>query len=159
MRQPSCLGSVGLIRDHNNIVALAVRFVWVNVLIELVDQAKDIAMILCQDALEVGARVGARCLLVGDATAHEGLVNLAVEVLAVCHQQEGEVTRHSPTNLLGEERHRIRLAAALGVPEHTQTTEIGMGAFYDGNGAFGDEGRQGGSTECPAASHRESSPA
>ena len=52
--QPSRLGAVGLVRDHDDIVALAVGFVGVHILVELVDQAEDVTVVLLQDALEVG---------------------------------------------------------------------------------------------------------
>ncbi len=51
---------------------------------------------------------------------------MVVQILAVGHHQESEVAGHHPAHLLREERHRVRLAAALRVPEHAQPSEIGV---------------------------------
>jgi hypothetical protein len=50
-------------------------------------------------------------------TAHEGLIDLLIEILAVGHDDEREIPRHDAPYLLGEKDHGIRLAAALSVPE------------------------------------------
>ena len=70
------------------------------------------------------------------------LVDLVVQILAVGHQQEGEVARHLAAHLLGEERHRVGLAAALRVPEHAQPAEVGVRPLDDVDRPFGHEGRQ-----------------
>ena len=75
-----------LVRDHDDVIALAVGLARVYVLIELVDQAKDVAVIFLEELLEVRSRFRARCLILGDAAAHESLVNLAVEIVAIGHQ-------------------------------------------------------------------------
>ena len=136
------LRAVRLVRNHDDVVALAVGLLRVHVLVELVDQAEDVAMVFLEQAFEVLARGGARRLLVRDAAADEGPVNLARPGLAVGHHQEGEVARHLPPHLLGEERHRIGLAAALRVPEHAEPAEVGVRPLDDVDRPFGDEGRQ-----------------
>ena len=56
-------------------------------------------------------------------------VDLAVEIVAVGHEEERELPRDRAAHLFGEERHGIGLPAALGVPENAQFAEIGMGGF------------------------------
>ena len=48
------------------------------------------------------------------------MVNLAVEVLAIGHDNESVVAWNFPHNLLGEENHREALPRALSMPEDTQ---------------------------------------
>ena len=123
-RELARLRPVRLVRDDDDVVALAVGLG--HRLVELVDQAEDEAVIAAQDLLQLLARAGARRLLVGHAAADEGAPDLVVQILAVGHHQEGEVAGHDPAHLLGEERHRVGLAAALRVPEHAQPAEVGM---------------------------------
>jgi hypothetical protein len=52
--------------------------------------------------------------------AGEVLVDLVVQVLAVGDDHEGPVAGQLAQHLLGEEDHRVALAAALGVPEDAQ---------------------------------------
>ena len=134
--------AVRLVGNHDDVVALAVGLLRVDVLVELVDQAEDVAVVLLQQPFEIVARGGPRRVLVRDAAADEGLVNLVVEIVAVGHQQEGEVARHLAPHLLGEEGHRVGLAAALRVPEHAEPAEIGMRPLDDVHRALGNEGRQ-----------------
>ena len=47
------LRAVRLVRDHDDVVALAVGLVRVHVLVELVDQAEDEAMVLLQQLLQI----------------------------------------------------------------------------------------------------------
>jgi hypothetical protein len=102
----------------------------IHILVELVDQTEDIAVILLQQFLQPLTRSGARRLLVGQAAADERPINLAIQVITVGHQQEGEFSRNVPANLLGKERNRIGLAAALRVPEDPQLPEVGMRGFH-----------------------------
>jgi hypothetical protein len=51
--EPPGLGPVRLVRNHDDVVALAVGFVRVHILIELMDQAEDIAVVLLQQLFEV----------------------------------------------------------------------------------------------------------
>ena len=43
---------MGLVGNHNNVVSVAIRLLGVNVLIELVYQAEDVAMILLESFLK-----------------------------------------------------------------------------------------------------------
>ena len=106
----------------DDVVALAVGLG--HRLVELVDQAEDEAVVPAQDLLQLLARAGARRLLVRHAAADERAPDLVVQVLAVGHHQEGEVAGHDAAHLLGEERHRVGLAAALRVPEHAQPAQV-----------------------------------
>ena len=130
-RQLAGLGAVRLVRHHDDVVSSAVRFVRRHLLIELVNQAEHIAVILLQQLLQRLARTRARRLVVRHPAAHKGLVNLAVQIIPVSHQHKGEVTHHGAPHLLGKESHGIRLAAALRVPHHTQTTQIGVRALHN----------------------------
>jgi len=130
-REPARLRAVRLVGDHDDVVATAVRLVEVDALVELVDQAEDVARALFEDPLEVLARGRPGRLVVGHAAPNEGLVDLRVEVLAVGHHHEGEVAGLRAAHLLGEEHHRVRLAAPLRVPEHAELAERGMGPLHD----------------------------
>ena len=85
---------------------LAIRLFWVDIPVELVIKLRRSGGFI-QSLLQIVARCGPRCLVVGDAAADEGLVDLAVEVVSVGHQQEGEVAFQLPPHLLGKERHGI----------------------------------------------------
>ena len=141
-REPSGLGTVRLIRDHDDIVTIAVGFLRVHILIEFVDQAKDVAVVLLEQPFEVGARCRPWRAAVSDATADEGSIDLVVEIVAIGHQQEGEISRQLPAHLFGEEGHGIGLAAALRVPEHAEPAEIRVRPLDDVHRAFRDKGRQ-----------------
>ena len=131
-RELAGLGAVRFVGNHDDVVPRAVGLVRVHVLVELVDQAEDVAVVLLQQLFQLLARAGARRLFVRHAAADEGPVNLAVQVVAVGHQQEGELGRDLPPHLLREERHRIGLAAALRVPEDAQLAKIGMRGLHQG---------------------------
>lgn len=76
---------------------------------------------------QVFARTRARRSLgVNDFATDKSSVNLPVQVVAVGHQQERELGRNLTAHLFREERHRMRLAAALRMPEHAQLAEIGI---------------------------------
>ena len=104
------------------------------------DQAEDVPVVLLQPLLQIAARSRPGRLFVCDAAANEGLVDLAVEIGPVGHQQEGEIALQFPPHLLGEERHRIGLAAALRVPEHAEPSEVGMRTLDDIDGPLRNEG-------------------
>ena len=139
--QPPRLSTMRLVRDHDDVVALAVGLFWIDILVELVDQAEDVAVVLLQQLFQIVARRGPRRLVVGDATADESLVYLAVEIVAVGHQQEREIAFQLPSHLLGEEGHGIRFTAALGVPEYAEPAEVGMRPLDDVDRSFGNERR------------------
>ena len=114
------LRAVRLVRNHDDVVALAVGLLRVHILVELVDQAEDVAVVLLQSCSRSSPDAARGVSLSAMPHAGEGLVNLVVEVVTVGHQQEGEIARHLPAHLLGKERHGIGLAAALRVPEHAE---------------------------------------
>src|SRR5262249_35381765 len=135
-RQPHIAGklprlrAVCFVRHHDNIVALAV---WLcDLLIKLVYQAEHEAMVLLEYLPQGRARAGARCFLIGDATADKGTPDLVVQILTVGHDDEREVPRHYASDFLRKERHRIRLAAPLSVPEHAEPTKVRVGALHQG---------------------------
>lgn len=113
-----------LVRDDDDVVTLAVRLG--HRLVELVDQAKDDAVIPTQDLLQLLPRAGAWGLFIRYTAADERTPDLVIEVLAIGHPEEGEVAGHDAAHLLGEEGHRIGFAAALRVPEHAQPSQIGV---------------------------------
>lgn len=112
----------------------------VDILVEFVDQAEDVGVVFLQEVFEIVSRCGPRRILAGDAAAGKGLINLIIEVVAVGHQKESEIPRHLASNLLGEERHGIGLAASLRVPEHAEPAKIGMRSLDDLDWSFWDEG-------------------
>ncbi len=76
--------------------------------------------------LQVFARTSARRSLgVNDFATDKSSVNLPVQEVAVGHQQERELGRNLTAHLFREERHRMRLAAALRMPEHAQLAGSG----------------------------------
>ena len=122
--------------------ALAVGLLRIDILVELVDEAEDVAVVLLQQLLQIVARRGPRRVVVGDSTAYESPVNLAVEIVSVGHQQEREVAFQLPPHLLGEEGHGIGLAAPLRVPEHPEPPKVGMCPLDNVDWPLGDVGRR-----------------
>ncbi len=93
---------------------------------ELLDERKQIPVLLSQQLLELlaTARVN-RALVLGDGSGGgEGLVDLAVELLAVGDDEEGPDASQFAQDFLGEEDHREALAAALGMPENAEAALI-----------------------------------
>ena len=125
-RQPARLCAMRLIRDHDDVVALTIGLLRIDILVELVYQAEDVAVVLLQQLFQIVTRRGPRRLVVGDATADERFVYLVAEIVSVGHQQESKIAFQAPPHLLGEEGHGIGLAAALGVPEHPKSAEVWM---------------------------------
>ena len=132
------LGSVCLVGHDDDVVALAVGLVRFDVLVEFVDQAEDVGVILLQHRLQVRPGLCPRRLVADDAAADKSLVDLAIKIVAVGHQQEGETARQGAPHFLGEESHRVRLAATLGVPEHAEATEVGVRPLDDVDWPLGD---------------------
>ena len=141
-RQPARLCAMRLVGDDDDVVALAVGLLRIDILVELVDQAEDVAVALLQPLFQVVAGCGPGRIVVGDTAADEGPVNLAVEIVSVGHQQEREVAFQLPPHLLREEGHGIGLAAALGVPEHPEPTEFGMRPLDNVDWSRGNVGRR-----------------
>ena len=100
---------------------LVVRMVRINILVELVDEAEEVAGIFSQTLLQVSARRSPWRAFAGDAAASECLPYLVVEIGSIGHQEEREVTLQLAPHLLGKEPHGIGFAATLSVPEHTET--------------------------------------
>jgi hypothetical protein len=109
---------VRLIGNHDDVIPLAVGLLGINVLVELVDQAEDIPMVLLQEPFQFLARAGAGCLFIRQATANECPINLAVEIVSVGHEQEGILGGNPPPDLLRKKSHRIGFSAPLGVPKN-----------------------------------------
>ena len=80
-RQPPCLCAVRLVGDHDDVVARAVGAARIDILVELVDQAEDVAVVLLQQPFQVVARCRPWGPLVGDSGADERAVDLAVQVI------------------------------------------------------------------------------
>ena len=114
------LRAMRLVRDDDDVVPVAVGLPGIHVLVELVDQAEQIAMVFLQQPFQLFPRCRARRLVVRHPAPHERPEYLVVEVVPVGHQQESELRRHRAPDLLGEKSHRVRLAAALCVPENAQ---------------------------------------
>jgi len=66
---------VRLVRNHEDVVAFAVGLLWIDILVELVNQAENVRMVFVQQSLEIIARCGARRFLASYAAAGEGPVN------------------------------------------------------------------------------------
>ena len=123
-RESARLRAVGLVGHHNDVVPVAIGFGGPDILVELVDQAENITVVLLEQLLQVFARAGTGRAVVRHAAAHEGLVNLAVQVFAVGHQHKGEVAFNRAAHLFGKESHGVRLAAALCMPDHAKAAEV-----------------------------------
>ena len=74
-RQSPRLGAVRLVGDHDDVVARAVGAARIYILVELVDQAEDVAVVLLQQPLQVVTRRSSRCRVVGDARADKRVNN------------------------------------------------------------------------------------
>src|SRR5206468_10314032 len=121
----ACLRAVRLVRDDHDVVALAVRLA--DRLIELMDQAENEPVVLAQQRSQLVPRACPRRLLVAYPATYERPPDLVVEVFAVGHYDEREVTGNHASYLLREERHRVGLAAALRVPEDAEASQVWMG--------------------------------
>ena len=115
---------MGLVRNDDDVAAIGKDFVLgaLDLGAELLDQGEDIAMVLAQKLLQVGAVLGAHALgLLGDRLARrESLVDLVVQVGPVGDDHEGPVAGNPAQDLLRQEHHGERLARTLRVPEHAQ---------------------------------------
>lgn len=106
----------------DDVVAVAVGFG--HRLIELVNQAEEEPVVLTKQGAQRVPGAGPRCVLVDDAAADERPPDLSVQIFAVGHDDEGEVAGDDAAHFLGEEGHRVGLAAALRVPEDAQAAGI-----------------------------------
>ena len=120
----SRLGTMRLVGDNDNVVALAVRLG--HRLVELVNEREDEPVVFAQGFLQLAPGAGSRRLGIRHPAADECAPDLVIEILAVGHHHEGEIAGHHAPHLFGKERHRVRLAAALRVPEHPQPSQIGV---------------------------------
>ena len=66
------------------------------------------------------SRPTAALVVVDDAAAGEGLVNLRIEIVAIREDQKGEVRADPAMHLLREKDDRVRFADPLGVPEDAE---------------------------------------
>ena len=125
-----------LVADHDDVVAPRIRIVRVHLLVEFLHQAEHVALVLAQQGFQVRAASRAGVVALSHhAAAHVGLVDLAVQVIAVGDDHEGVVAAHSPVHLAGEEQHRIALAAALRVPEHAKPALVLRAVAHGTDGA------------------------
>ena len=88
------------------------------------------AMVLLEYLSQGRARAGAWRLLIGDAIADKSAPDLVVQILTVGHDNEREVPRHHASHFFRKERHRVGLAAPLGVPEHAEPAEVRVRSSY-----------------------------
>ncbi|OPY86292.1 MAG: hypothetical protein A4E72_01712 [Syntrophus sp. PtaU1.Bin208] len=132
-RQGAVLGAVRLVGDDDEVVALGVRLFGLDLTVELLDQRKDVGLVLCQQSAEVLAAGGPAgiAVVVHDAAAGEGLVDLRVQVLAVGQHQEGEIPAQPAVDLPREHHHRVALPRPLGMPENPQLS-VALPAAPDG---------------------------
>ena len=114
--QVAFLGAVGLVHQHDDVLALVQRPVSLG---ELEDGGDDdLARVLAQQRLQLLARLGLD--QVGDVAGVEGGADLRVQVDAVDHDQHGGVAQGGlQAQLLGGEDHQQRFAAALEVPDQS----------------------------------------
>ena len=62
-REPPRLGAMRLVRDHDDVVALAVGLLRIDILVELVDEAEDVAVVLLQQRFSRSSPDSARGVL------------------------------------------------------------------------------------------------
>ena len=120
--QRAVLGTVRLVGDDDDVVARGIALAGHDVPVELLDQREDVRLALRQQPAQVLSARGPAgvAVVVHHPAAGEGLVDLAVEVVAVGQHQEGEVAAELAMHLAGEQHHRIALAGPLGMPEDAQ---------------------------------------
>ena len=83
----------------------------VDVLVELVDEAEDVSVVLLEKLFEPLPRGGARGLVVGDPAPNKGLVDLGVEIIAVAHRFQCGGRQVQCRDFV---QRAVRLAAAAG---------------------------------------------
>ena len=118
-RQRAVLGTVRLVGDDDDVVARGAALAGHDVPVEFLDQREDVRLVLRQQPAQVLSARGPAgvAVVVHHPAAGEGLIDLAVEVVAVGQHQEGEVAAELAMHLAGEQHHRIALAGPLGMPE------------------------------------------
>ncbi len=110
------------IRNDDDVFALRIFLTSFDLLVELLDQAEDIGLVLPQLVREV---VCTSCpagilIVVCQSAAGKGFVDLLIEIVAVGADQEGEIAAQFAMHFASEEHHGVGLAAALRVPEDSQ---------------------------------------
>ena len=131
-RQEPVLRPVRLVGNHDHVVACRVRLAGTHLLVELLDEREDMALVLTKKRLQMRPARGSALVLVviDNAAPGERLVDLRVEFVAVGQNQEREVAADLAVNLSREIDHRITLARSLRVPEHAQLAVRGRAVFH-----------------------------
>ncbi len=121
-RQRAVLGAVGLVGNDNDIIPPGVALVGIDCLVELLDQRKDVGLVLSQQFAQMLPADGAAgvAIIIDHFATGEGLVELGIEILTVSQDHKGKIAAQLAAYLAGEHHHRIALARALGMPEHAQ---------------------------------------
>ncbi len=129
-RQHIVLTAMRFIRHHDHIRTVRKHWVLFAALdVKLLDEGKDITMVFSQELLQVFAARRADLVFRFRHGARAGkvLVDLVVQVGPVGDDHERPVANLLAQDLLREQDHRIRLTAALCMPEDTQLTLV----FFD----------------------------
>ena len=118
-----------LVGDDDHVVARGVGLAGAHLLVELLDEREHMALVLTQERFQMRPARGTALVLVviNDSASRERLVDLSIQLIAVCQNQERVVSAELAVHLAREIDHRIALARTLRVPEHAQLAGIRRG--------------------------------
>ena len=87
-RQLSCLGAMGFIRYHDDVITGTVRIFRIHFLIEFMDETEDIPVILFQYPFQFFAGGCTGGLVIGYTATDKCPKYLAVQIIAIRHYQK-----------------------------------------------------------------------
>ena len=118
------LSTVSLVNDNNNIVTLRQNRIFLSLVIsELMNQRKQNRFVGFQFFTQLLAVGRLYLVLIGNKFGtQEVLINLRIQIFTVSNDKEGKIASTFMLDLTCKHNHGIALAAALGMPEHTQLT-------------------------------------
>src|SRR6185369_15936193 len=91
---------------------------------KLLDQREDVPVVFLQKLLQVLTILGLHLVFSDRPCRSELLVDLAVQLLAIRHDQEGPVACDLPEDLLRKKDHREALTAPLRMPKNAEAALV-----------------------------------
>ena len=126
------LRAVRLVHQDKDVIAVGQERVFLGlVILELMYQGEHHRLVTSQEVTQLGGILRLAFFLVAnDLGTHKCLVYLCIQVLTVGNDKEGKVAMQLALHLSHEHHHRIALARALGVPEHTKLAIQRLSALH-----------------------------